>query len=92
MDRYAEVARALDFCPVGVSDEDAAESLPVELDRLNAELKVPSLEEFGIVVNSDAVVRTVHHRYMHPKEVLITALLALPASVDPRVKAPGVAR
>ena len=29
------------------------------------------LEEFGIVVNSDAVVRTVHHRYMHPKEVLI---------------------
>ena len=30
------------------------------------------LEEFGIVVNSDAVVRTVHHRYMHPKEVLIT--------------------
>ena len=30
------------------------------------------LEEFGIVVNSDAVVRTVHHRYMHPKEVPIT--------------------
>ncbi len=30
------------------------------------------LEEFGIVVNPDAVVRTVHHRYMHPKEVLIT--------------------
>mmetsp|Transcript_9966 Transcript_9966/g.25382 ORF Transcript_9966/g.25382 Transcript_9966/m.25382 type:complete len:465 (+) Transcript_9966:160-1554(+) len=30
------------------------------------------LEEFGVVVNSDSVVRTVHHRYMHPKEVLIT--------------------
>lgn len=52
VDRYAEVARALDFCPVGVSDEDAAESLPVELDRLNAELKVPSLEEFGIAEES----------------------------------------
>mmetsp|Transcript_23525 Transcript_23525/g.39445 ORF Transcript_23525/g.39445 Transcript_23525/m.39445 type:complete len:455 (+) Transcript_23525:325-1689(+) len=30
------------------------------------------LEEFGIAVNSDCVVRTVHHKYLHPKEVLIT--------------------
>eukprot|EP00811_Abedinium_folium_P013374 NODE_2242_length_2260_cov_2.196437.p1 GENE.NODE_2242_length_2260_cov_2.196437~~NODE_2242_length_2260_cov_2.196437.p1 ORF type:complete len:459 (+),score=155.75 NODE_2242_length_2260_cov_2.196437:111-1487(+) len=30
------------------------------------------LEEFGISVNSDAVVRTVHYRYHHPKEALIT--------------------
>eukprot|EP00940_MAST-03C_sp_MAST-3C-sp2_P002893 g2893.t1 len=48
VDRYAEVSRALDFCPIGVSDEDAAEALPVALEQLNAELKVPSLEEFGI--------------------------------------------
>mmetsp|Transcript_20696 Transcript_20696/g.45337 ORF Transcript_20696/g.45337 Transcript_20696/m.45337 type:complete len:464 (-) Transcript_20696:2714-4105(-) len=30
------------------------------------------LEEFGLSVNSDCVVRTVHHKYLHPKEVLIT--------------------
>jgi|Transcript_395 intraflagellar transport protein 52 len=30
------------------------------------------LEEFGISVNSDAVVRTVYHKYHHPKESLIT--------------------
>eukprot|EP00218_Dolichomastix_sp_CCMP3274_P007572 CAMPEP_0170133950 /NCGR_PEP_ID=MMETSP0033_2-20121228/1627_1 /TAXON_ID=195969 /ORGANISM="Dolichomastix tenuilepis, Strain CCMP3274" /LENGTH=179 /DNA_ID=CAMNT_0010369485 /DNA_START=46 /DNA_END=581 /DNA_ORIENTATION=+ len=30
------------------------------------------LEEFGISVNQDAVVRTVHYKYLHPKEVLIT--------------------
>lgn len=30
------------------------------------------LEEFGISVNNDAVVRTVYYRYHHPKEALIT--------------------
>mmetsp|Transcript_41991 Transcript_41991/g.115889 ORF Transcript_41991/g.115889 Transcript_41991/m.115889 type:complete len:452 (+) Transcript_41991:86-1441(+) len=30
------------------------------------------LEEFGISVNSDAVVRTVYQKYHHPKEALIT--------------------
>jgi intraflagellar transport protein 52 len=30
------------------------------------------LEEFGISINSDAVVRTVYHKYHHPKEALIT--------------------
>mmetsp|Transcript_31847 Transcript_31847/g.38538 ORF Transcript_31847/g.38538 Transcript_31847/m.38538 type:complete len:486 (+) Transcript_31847:279-1736(+) len=30
------------------------------------------LEEFGISINSDCVVRTVHYKYLHPKEVLIT--------------------
>ena len=29
------------------------------------------LEEFGIRINADCVVRTVHHRYFHPKEALI---------------------
>ncbi|GMH35422.1 hypothetical protein BSKO_03290 [Bryopsis sp. KO-2023] len=30
------------------------------------------LEEFGIAVNPDFVVRMVHHKYMHPKEVLVS--------------------
>ncbi|CAN8002155.1 unnamed protein product [Ixodes hexagonus] len=30
------------------------------------------LEEYGIVVNSDAVVRTVYHKYPHPKEALVS--------------------
>jgi intraflagellar transport protein 52 len=30
------------------------------------------LEEFGISVNNDAVVRTVYYKYHHPKEALIT--------------------
>jgi len=30
------------------------------------------LEEFGISVNSDAVVRTVYQKYHHPKEALVT--------------------
>ncbi|OQS01756.1 Intraflagellar Transport Protein 52 [Achlya hypogyna] len=31
------------------------------------------LKEFGITVNTDAVIRTVYHKYHHPKEVLITS-------------------
>lgn len=30
------------------------------------------LEEFGISFNNDAVVRTVYHKYHHPKEALVT--------------------
>lgn len=30
------------------------------------------LEQFGISVNADCVVRTVHYKYFHPKECLIT--------------------
>jgi len=30
------------------------------------------LEEYGISINSDAVVRTVYHKYHHPKECLVT--------------------
>jgi hypothetical protein len=29
------------------------------------------LEQFGISVNSDSVVRTVHYKYLHPKQVLV---------------------
>ncbi|GBG92120.1 hypothetical protein CBR_g54420 [Chara braunii] len=29
-------------------------------------------EEFGISINSDCVIRTVYHKYLHPKEVLIS--------------------
>jgi intraflagellar transport protein 52 len=29
------------------------------------------LEQYGISVNSDSVVRTVHYKYLHPKQVLI---------------------
>ncbi|KAM9408371.1 intraflagellar transport protein 52 homolog [Pholidichthys leucotaenia] len=30
------------------------------------------LEEFGIMVNNDAVVRNVHYKYFHPKEALVS--------------------
>merc|ERR1719158_2598939 len=30
------------------------------------------LEEYGIMVNNDAVVRTSYYKYFHPKEALIT--------------------
>lgn len=30
------------------------------------------LEEYGISINNDAVVRTVYHKYHHPKECLVT--------------------
>ncbi|EQC25780.1 hypothetical protein SDRG_16376 [Saprolegnia diclina VS20] len=31
------------------------------------------LKEFGITINADAVIRTVYHKYHHPKEVLVTS-------------------
>mmetsp|Transcript_7612 Transcript_7612/g.17496 ORF Transcript_7612/g.17496 Transcript_7612/m.17496 type:complete len:440 (-) Transcript_7612:84-1403(-) len=30
------------------------------------------LEEWGVMVNSDAVVRTVYYKYLHPKEVMVS--------------------
>ncbi len=30
------------------------------------------LEEYGIAVNNDAVIRTTHYKYLHPKEVLVS--------------------
>ncbi|XP_034539858.1 intraflagellar transport protein 52 homolog [Notolabrus celidotus] len=30
------------------------------------------LEEYGIVINNDAVVRNVYHKYFHPKEALVS--------------------
>ncbi len=29
------------------------------------------LEEYGIAINNDAVVRTTHYKYLHPKEVRV---------------------
>uniref|UniRef100_F7GIS5 Intraflagellar transport 52 n=2 Tax=Callithrix jacchus TaxID=9483 RepID=F7GIS5_CALJA len=31
------------------------------------------LEEYGIMINNDAVVRTVYHKYFHPKEALVSS-------------------
>jgi alcohol dehydrogenase class IV len=45
---YADVARSMDMCRQGVSDEDAAEALTDELLSLNRELKVPSMKTWGI--------------------------------------------
>jgi intraflagellar transport protein 52 len=45
------------------------------------------LEEFGIAVNNDTVVRTAHYKYMHPKEALISDGIlnrAIPAAVAPK--------
>lgn len=39
-------------------------------------------EEYGMVFNSDAVLRTVYHKYFHPKEV--QACLPLPSSTPIR--------
>lgn len=39
--------------------------------KLNTNLNY-LLEEFGIAVNSDFVVSMAHHKYMHPKEVLVS--------------------
>lgn len=30
------------------------------------------LEEYGVIVNNDAVIRTAYHKYHHPKECLVT--------------------
>jgi len=48
IDRYAEVGRSLGFCGPTVSNEDAAAAVPVGLANLCSELKVPTLQEFGV--------------------------------------------
>merc|ERR1719195_254869 len=48
VDRYADVARALGFCDHSESNEDAAASVPMGLAVLCSELKVPTLQEFGV--------------------------------------------
>jgi len=48
VDRYADVSRALGFCDASASNEEAAGVLPGALDRLTDELKVPTLQEFGV--------------------------------------------
>jgi len=48
VERYATAARTLGFSTPGCSDEDAAAGLPKALYALNAELSVPSLQEFGV--------------------------------------------
>jgi intraflagellar transport protein 52 len=40
-------------------------------DRLGTNLN-DFLEKYGVVVNADAVVRTVYYKYLHPKEVFIS--------------------
>lgn len=30
------------------------------------------LEEYGVMINSDCVVRTNYHKYFHPKECLVS--------------------
>mmetsp|Transcript_34675 Transcript_34675/g.89930 ORF Transcript_34675/g.89930 Transcript_34675/m.89930 type:complete len:87 (+) Transcript_34675:535-795(+) len=30
------------------------------------------LEEYGVMINSDCVVRTIYHKYLHPKEVCVS--------------------
>merc|ERR1711920_994844 len=48
IDRYADVARALGFCGSTVSNGDAAAAMSAGLSDLCSELKVPSLQEFGV--------------------------------------------
>lgn len=48
VDRYADVARALGFCDSATSNELAAACVPTGLADLCAELKVPTLQEFGV--------------------------------------------
>jgi len=48
VDRYADVARALGFCDTTTSNELAAASVPIGLADLCADLKVPTLQEFGV--------------------------------------------
>jgi len=45
-------------------DEGGEESMGTNVNYL--------IEEYGISVNSDCMVRTVHQKYFHPKETLIT--------------------
>ena len=46
--RYAASCRALGLCAHDASDADASAALPIRLAELSAELKVPTLQEFGV--------------------------------------------
>ena len=48
VDRYAESARVLGLCDVGTRNDDAAEHIPVALQKIASDLEVPTLEGFGI--------------------------------------------
>lgn len=48
VDRYAEAARVLGLCDVGTRNDDAAEHIPVALQKIASDLEVPTLEGFGI--------------------------------------------
>jgi len=48
VDRYADVARALGFADQSSDNGAAAAALPVALGELTTELKVPTLQEFGV--------------------------------------------
>lgn len=47
------------------------------------------LEELGISANADAVVRTAHYKYLHPKEALISDGVVNRALLANRSKGPG---
>merc|ERR1719162_1652359 len=48
VDRYADVARALNFVSPGLDNAAAAAAFPKALIELCGELKVPTLQEFGV--------------------------------------------
>lgn len=47
------------------------------------------LEEYGMAVNSDSVVRTTHYKYLHPKEVLVSDGILNRGVLNAVGKAPG---
>ncbi|KAF3855751.1 hypothetical protein F7725_016474 [Dissostichus mawsoni] len=49
------------------------------------------LEEFGIMVNNDAVVRNVYYKYFHPKEALVALTFVYPYGATLSVIKPAVA-
>jgi len=57
VDRYADVARSLGFCGPELPNDLAAAAVPTGLADLCTELKVPTLQEFG--VNEDAFKKVV---------------------------------
>lgn len=48
VERYACCCRVLDMCDQNATDKDAAAVLPMRLEELCQELKVPTLQEFGV--------------------------------------------
>ena len=46
--RYADAARLMGLCDEGAADIDAAMGIPDALQRVTSDLRVPTLEGFGI--------------------------------------------